>query len=653
MVQEGLSALESIFANAKSKRTLLPSFSFSRLIFILFCFINYMRPRLLLNATNAIMEKRTFQVNLGGIINLLSNHLYSSNKVFIRELLQNANDAITAAKQQEPLLEPTINIELIKQGDSSTIMIEDNGIGLTNAEIVQFLSSVGSSIKRDAQIQRDTFIGQFGVGLLSCFMVCESIILITKSRKDDTAHKWQGFADGNYVVDEIDGSKHTFGTKVFIELKENYVSHYDAERVKMLVRKYANFLPYPINFDSGDGSSAINEQQFPWEKNVSRIEKHDEMMRVGQKLFDKSFIDYIPITIPKCGVEGMAYISSSSSARAKSLHHIYLKRMLLTENGEDLFPEWAFFVNGFIDTERLNPTASREDFYKDEYLAETKKAIAKQIKEYFIELGENDPHVLVNIIHSHYLAFKAMASEDDDFFELIVKWLKFRTSTGECTLPELVKQSKKIQYTEDVDKFKQISPLAQAKDICIVNAGYAFDTELLKRFSAKNEEVSLYCTDTDDFVNMFETISVDERNVLYDFMMQSNEVLSEFDCKLEIRRYSPDTLPSVYFMSDHTMRMRKFKTAKEQSNQLWGGILNEFLKQQEINEYSKLCLNLNNNLIQKLVKIKSPEMLRNFLVTIYINALLLGHHPLSTKEMKYLTSSLAHIMELGIQNAEN
>ena len=126
-------------------------------------------------------DEHKFQVDLGGIIDLLSNHLYSGPEVFLRELLQNAVDAITARGLIESGHVGSVQFETI-QGKGRlppTLVVEDNGIGLTSEEIHQFLSTIGRSSKRES-LDRDDFIGQFGIGLLSCFVVADEITLITR-----------------------------------------------------------------------------------------------------------------------------------------------------------------------------------------------------------------------------------------------------------------------------------------------------------------------------------------------------------------------------------------------------------------------------------------------------------------------------------------
>jgi len=143
----------------------------------------------------------SFQVNLAGLIDLLSNHLYSNPGVFIREVLQNAADAITARKRLGHQFSPRIHVETYS---NHTISIQDNGIGLTREEMIKFLASIGSTSKKDELDGADDFIGQFGVGLLSCFIVSDEIVLLTRSALDGESLEWRGRPDGTYQIRKLD-----------------------------------------------------------------------------------------------------------------------------------------------------------------------------------------------------------------------------------------------------------------------------------------------------------------------------------------------------------------------------------------------------------------------------------------------------------------
>src|SRR5438105_7696174 len=149
-----------------------------------------------------------FQINLRGIIDLLSNHLYSGPEVFVRELLQNGVDAIRARTALEPEFSGEITIEAHnRRGKRPTLIFSDNGIGLTEEEIHRFLATIGESSKKgDLWDKPMDFIGQFGVGLLSCFVVSDEIVVITRSaRPGHPAMEWRGRPDGTYTIKVMEG----------------------------------------------------------------------------------------------------------------------------------------------------------------------------------------------------------------------------------------------------------------------------------------------------------------------------------------------------------------------------------------------------------------------------------------------------------------
>ena len=165
------------------------------------------------------MSEHRFQVNLGGMIEVLSDHLYSSPDVYIRELLQNAVDAIVArekAGQVEEVLQGKIHVVL----SGEELQFTDNGIGLSEEEIHRFLAIIGESSKKELESGqlRSDYIGRFGIGLLSCFMVSDEIRVITRSVHDDRTFLWIGRPDGTYTLDEY-RETHEAGTNIILRPK--------------------------------------------------------------------------------------------------------------------------------------------------------------------------------------------------------------------------------------------------------------------------------------------------------------------------------------------------------------------------------------------------------------------------------------------------
>ena len=159
-----------------------------------------------------IMEEYIFNVNLGGMMDLLSNHLYSTPKVFIRELLQNSADAINLRKSHGMSEEPRIDIVV---EENKYLIFKDNGCGLTEDEIHKFVSVIGQSSKRSSN-DNISYIGRFGIGMLSCFMVTPEIILRSRSTETpDKVFEWHGYTNGKYTVSEIN-SDMPAGTEIII-----------------------------------------------------------------------------------------------------------------------------------------------------------------------------------------------------------------------------------------------------------------------------------------------------------------------------------------------------------------------------------------------------------------------------------------------------
>jgi molecular chaperone HtpG len=172
----------------------------------------------------------TFQVDLRGMVDLLSHHLYSSPRVYIRELMQNAVDAITARRQLDPEAPASVRIRT-----SGTLTVTDTGIGLTEQEVHRFLATIGRSSKRDEDrlIQaRSDFVGQFGIGLLACFVVADEITVVTRSAREPGAPavEWHGYSDGRYSISTLPSSAHDFGTTVTLVPRQGSEEWFGAAR---------------------------------------------------------------------------------------------------------------------------------------------------------------------------------------------------------------------------------------------------------------------------------------------------------------------------------------------------------------------------------------------------------------------------------------
>lgn len=600
-----------------------------------------------------IMKDKLFQVNLEGLLDVLSNHLYSSEKVYIRELLQNACDAVKAREILGDDFAPAITVQLYEADSHSRaqLVVEDNGIGLSEDEVVQFLSSIGSSTKREhISSQRETFIGQFGVGLLSCFMVSDAITLITKSANSDFAIEWVGKTDGTYNMNKLEGEYKT-GTKVFLSCKDGKEKFFERKFIEKHIAAYGELLSYPISFGEEDRFKRMNNGIAVWEKEyLSDQEKRESILEYGIKTFEMEFYDFIELKSKNGDVGGIAYILPYVvKPSVKTSHKVFLKRMLISDQIADILPDWAFFVKCIINTDKLKPTASRERLYHNDDFDITKEELGLCIKNHLVYLSKFSPERLMHILNIHNNSIKSLAIQDDDFFKMIINWISFPSTIGNITLEEYSKTSRTIKHIPDVDQFRQIAPVAISRNILILNSGYVYDAYLLGKLNTVDIGLNVEEIDANSFIEIFEDLTIDEREEVVGFTHKADSIMLAFKCRVEVKKFSPENLPALFYMSSDANFSREIEKSKEEANDLWGDILGGFQEENEA-AYSQLCLNYSNPLVKKIISIVDNKLLESLIQILYVNSMLMGHYPLSSVEMKILNTKLLNIVELGLRD---
>lgn len=578
-------------------------------------------------------ERYHFQVNLGGMLDVLSNHLYKSPDVFLRELLQNGVDAITLREKEQPKwCNGRITIQ-VEPGQS--LRFRDNGAGLSEEGIHRFLAVIGQSSKTElvnGQLPED-YIGRFGIGLLSCFMVSDSIVIHTRPAQGGSAHVWTGLPDGTYTLEPL--ADCPVGTEVILAAKPGMEFYFQPEKVAELVRYYGLALPVPVYLD--DCETRLNAIP-PDFSGISR----NQLLSFGEWLFDEEFLEAIPIQTPH--ISGVAYVlPSPTSPSIQQGHRIYLKQMLLTEHGETLLPSWAFFLRCFLNTRGLRPTASREDFYEDETLDEAKQEFAAAIQAHLTSLSQRDPHRLQRIVNVHTEAIKSMAVWNEELFHLFINYLTFETSVGSMSGAEL-KQVGEAHWVLQISRFQQLKPLFLAQGKLLICTGYTNDQELIQAM-ADRFQLPFYPLREDSLFEILEEVSPAEEQQAATMLRPFNQALRPFDCQAELRRFLPTDLPALYVLSDEVQFLRKIESAQETGASFFSGALASLLASAQEQPLARLYLNENSPLIQHLMALNRPELLSSMAQVLYVQALLAGGHPLRHGELKTMNQALLALLE--------
>lgn len=590
-----------------------------------------------------------FKVNLGGMIDILSNHLYSSPNVFVRELLQNCTDAISARLEKDKdFSEKQARIE-IEVSEGEKIIFRDNGTGLNEDEIHKFLSVIGQSSKYDIKNSRSNgdYIGRFGIGLLSCFMVTDSICVRTCSyTSPDTVLEWNGMADGTYTIKSVE-EKMNIGTEIIIknnkaEKDSDMVDDYfNNDTVANLVYYFGLFLKYPVYIIENGKRTRLN-LQFDFDADNNK----EMCLKAGKVLLGDDFLDCFNLKSESGLFNGIAYVVSYPvSANVHNMHRIYLKNMLLTESGEKLLPEWSFFIRCIINTNNLKPTSSREDFYEDEMLDRARNEIAECISDYLEELDYSNKEMLYNIVRIHNLAVKSVISSTDGLDDILLPYIIFETSLGEMTGKEISEFGGEAFYTCDVNQFKQLALLYTQRTSLLINAGYVYEKSIISKIAVNSAETNIEkLTDTDiDFMLDDSEFNGDiDAEHLIGF---ASKVLRKYDCKVSLKAFEPFEIPALYTVNEKAAEARQIKRSKETANDIFSMMLSSF--EEEVTSQTSACLYLNTNnlIIRKMIKMNDKEKMRCYIEILYVQSLLSGHFPLLHNEMKILNENLYRLME--------
>jgi molecular chaperone HtpG len=358
-------------------------------------------------------------------------------------------------------------------------------------------------------------------------------------------------------------------------------------------------------------------------------------------VFGTDFLDVIPLRSEAGDVDGVAYVlPASPHFNAKQKHRVYLKQMLLSESAENLLPEWAFFVKCVVNANGLRPTASRESFYEDTVLAKAREALGQSLRKYLVDLANDDPRALQRLIALHGLSVKGLALDDDDFYRLVIHWLHFETSLGVMTLADYRRSWPVVRYTPTLDGFRQVARVAAAQGLCVLNAAYTHDTALLEKLPHVVPEAQVASFSSADLPQSFEELTLDEREAVFPLIRTAELALQPFRCDVAVKKFRPKEVPTLYSSEAEGAFRRDVERARDESDDLYGAMMDTMLTGAQGNDRPLLTFNFLNPVVRKLAGVADRDLMKLSVEMLYVQALLLGHRPLSAKEMALLNQGL-------------
>ncbi len=353
------------------------------------------------------MEKMQFKAESARLLDLMINSIYTNREIFLREIISNASDAmdklayIALTDEKVGMSREDLAITITRDEENRTITVSDNGIGMNRAEMEENLGTIAKSgslgFKQAMEKTEDIdIIGQFGVGFYSAFMVAQSVTVISKKYGEDTAWKWTSDGADGYTIEET--TKAQPGTDIIMTLKddseeENFSEFFKEFRIRELVRKYSDYIRYPIRM----GEDTLNSMVPLWQRSKKDVSEEEYAAFYREKFFDYEK----PLRTIHTSAEGtvsykaLLYIPGKApmdfySKDFKPGLQLYSAGVLIMDACEDLLPEHFRFVRGVVDSQDLSLNISREMLQHDRQLTVIARNIEKKIKAELKNMLEND-----------------------------------------------------------------------------------------------------------------------------------------------------------------------------------------------------------------------------------------------------------------------
>lgn len=407
-----------------------------------------------------------FKAEMKQLLHLIINSLYTNPEVFLRELISNSSDALNKVRFMQLTNETVQNadaplqIKITLNEEEKTFSIEDTGVGMTEQELVERLGTIASSgtLEFIKQMQENkgkldgNMIGQFGVGFYSAFMVTDEITVETRHANPDMpAMKWVSDGKGTFTIEESERTER--GTKISFKLKDDHKEFADNWRVKNIIKKYSNFVDYPILV----GEEEVNKKGALWHKSKNDIT--DEELKEFYKFVSNDFdepLDHLHLAMEgRMNFKALLFVPKKrkpnffQNEELKSIQ-LYSNRVFVQDDCEALLPEYLRFMEGLVDSEDLPLNVSREVTQYSPIMNKIKDVLVGKTLSMIEYWAESETDKFKTFLKEFGPLFKSGINNDFANRERLINLLRFQTTkSGDDELVSLK------QYVERMPDFQK------------------------------------------------------------------------------------------------------------------------------------------------------------------------------------------------------
>ena len=396
-------------------------------------------------------EEIKFEAEVGKILEIVINSLYSNKEIFLRELISNAADACDKLRYLA-LTVPELaegggdfKIEIGFDKKARTITVADNGIGMNREELIrnlgtiarsgttEFLEGLSGDARKDANL-----IGQFGVGFYACFSVADHVDVVSRKAGDEIAWHWSSTGAGAFTIEEV--TREAQGTSITVHLAKDQSEYLEEARIRHIVQQYSDHISLPIVLKTKDGETQLNKGSALWTrapKDITEDQYREFYHHVGHA-FDKPWLTLHNKAEGKVEYTNLLFIPSSRpfnlmNPDRKHGVKLYVKRVFITDDCEGLMPRWLRFVHGVVDSQDLPLNVSREVLQHNVVVDRIKNALVKRIFTELKKKAEKAPEEFTTFWENFGAVMKEGLYEGQEHRDDILAIARFRTTAGDET----------------------------------------------------------------------------------------------------------------------------------------------------------------------------------------------------------------------------
>ena len=410
-------------------------------------------------------KQHSFQAEASKLLNLVTHYLYKNKEIFLRELISNASDAcdklrhLSLTKKELQSASSDYKIVVTSDKESKTLTVSDNGIGMSRQELINnlgtiaksdtssFLSKLTGDAKKDSNL-----IGQFGVGFYTAFMVASKVEVVSRKAEKEEAYIWSSEGKDSFFIEKT--SREESGTTIKLYLKEDSSEYIEPYRLKSLVQKYSEHIAFPICLEDSGKEEQLNEERAIWTRPKTEIaeEQYKEFYKHTSNAYDEPWVTMHNKVEGVLEYTSLLFIPSSKpfdlmdSERKRRLK-LYIKRVFITDDCQELLPSYLRFVRGIVDAEDLPLNVSRETLQLDPRMSRIKTTLTRKVLDELSKKSEESSEKYIEFWKNFGFILKEGLYEELSQQDLLLSLARFSTTKTEdlASLQEYIDKMEKDQ----------------------------------------------------------------------------------------------------------------------------------------------------------------------------------------------------------------